>query len=71
MRVQILGKFIASNQDEKWWVLWILIGCIFLATVGYSSDHYADDVSHGRLMAKGFENAPTEFHFLQIAAPVF
>lgn len=69
--IQTLGTFIASNQDKKWWVLWIFIGGIFLATVGYSWMNYAGDVSHGRLMAKGFEVAPTEFHFLQIAAPVF
>lgn len=69
--IQTLGTFIASNQDKKWWVLWIFIGGIFLATVGYSWYHYMGDVSHGRLMAKGFEKAPTEFHFLQIAAPVF
>jgi len=69
--IQTLGTFIASNQDKKWWVLWIFIGGIFLFTVGYSWHNYAGDVSHGRLMAKGFEVAPTEFHFLQIAAPVF
>ena len=69
--IQTLGTFIASNQDKKWWVLWIFIGGIFLFTVGYSWFNYAGDVSHGRLMAKGFEVAPTEFHFLQIAAPVF
>tara|TARA_B100000401_G_scaffold110710_3_gene72253 strand:- start:251 stop:1447 length:1197 start_codon:yes stop_codon:yes gene_type:complete len=35
-------------------------------------DGIADgDVSHGRLLAKGFENAPQSFHFLQIAAPIF
>jgi len=69
--IQTLGTFIASNQNKKWWVLWIFIGGIFLFTVGYSWYNYAGDVSHGRLMAKGFEVAPTEFHFLQIAAPVF
>ncbi|MDG1849686.1 MAG: hypothetical protein P8I82_04275 [Flavobacteriales bacterium] len=69
--IQTLGTFIASNQDKKWWVLWIFIGGIFLFTVGYSWFNYAGDVSHGRLMAKGFDVAPTEFHFLQIAAPVF
>lgn len=47
------------------------IGDIFFAIVGYIWHHYAGDVSHGRLMAIGFENAPTEFHFLQIVAPVF
>ncbi|MCH1436592.1 hypothetical protein N9Y06_01075 [Flavobacteriales bacterium] len=69
--IQTLGTFIASNQDKKWWVLWIFIGGIFLFTVGYSWLNYAGDVSHGRLMAKGFDIAPTEFHFLQIAAPIF
>ena len=35
-------------------------------------DGVADgDVSHGRLLAKGFETAPQSFHFLQIAAPIF
>ena len=69
--IQTLGTFIASNQEKKWWVLWLFIGGIFLFTVGYSWFNYGGDVSHGRLMAKGFEVAPTEFHFLQIAAPVF
>lgn len=87
--IQTLGTFIASNQDKKWWVLWIFIGGVFLLTHSYSyffsdfvgafdesgnpiGDGIADgDVSHGRLLAKGFEVAPTEFHFLQIAAPIF
>ncbi len=69
--IQTLGTFIASNQEKKWWVLWIFIGGIFLATVGYSWYMFNGDVSHGRLMAKGFETAPTDFHFLQIAAPIF
>ena len=87
--IQTLGTFIASNQDKKWWVLWMFIGGVFLATHCYSwffsdfvgafdaegnpiGDGIADgDVSHGRLLAKGFEESPTEFHFLQIAAPIF
>ena len=87
--IQTLGTFIASNQDKKWWVLWIFIGGVFLLTHSYSyffsdfvgafdsngnpiGDGIADgDVSHGRLLAKGFEKAPTSFHFLQIAAPIF
>jgi hypothetical protein len=69
--IQTLGTFIASNQDKKWWVLWIFIGGIFLFTVAYSWINFDGDVSHGRLMAKGFEKSPTSFHFLQIAAPIF
>ena len=61
--IQTIGTFIASNQDKKWWVLWIFIGGIFLATVGYSWFVFNGDVSHGRLMAKGFEKSPTNFHF--------
>lgn len=69
--IQTIGTFIASNQDKKWWVLWLFIGGIFLATVAYSWVVFDGDVSHGRLMAKGFEKSPTNFHFLQIAAPIF
>lgn len=69
--IQTLGTFIASNQDKKWWVLWIFIGGVFLFTVAYSWYIYNGDVSHGRLMAKGFDQAPTQFHFLQVAAPLF
>lgn len=69
--IQTLGTFIASNQDKKWWVLWIFIGGIFILTVGYSWIQYSGDVSHGRLLSKGFDVAPSKFHFLQIAAPIF
>tara|TARA_B100000767_G_scaffold62388_1_gene58297 strand:+ start:141 stop:1340 length:1200 start_codon:yes stop_codon:yes gene_type:complete len=88
--IQTLGTFIASNQDKKWWVLWIFIGGIFLVTMTWSwmftdvvgaidpetgkviGDGIIDrDVSHGRLASKGFEKSPTNFHFLQIAAPIF
>jgi len=69
--IQTIGTFIASNQDKKWWVLWIFIGGIFFFTMLYSWINLSGDVSHGRLTSKGFETAPIEFHFLQIAAPIF
>tara|TARA_B100000683_G_scaffold261932_1_gene288406 strand:+ start:956 stop:2098 length:1143 start_codon:yes stop_codon:yes gene_type:complete len=69
--IQTIGTFIASNQDKKWWVLWIFIGGIFCLTMLYSWMTLGGDVSHGRLAAKGFEVAPKEFHFLQVAAPIF
>ena len=69
--IQTIGTFIASNQDKKWWVLWIFIGGIFFFTMLYSWLTLGGDVSHGRLTSKGFEVAPSEFHFLQIAAPIF
>ena len=34
--IQTLGTFIASNQDKKWWVLWLFIGGIFVLTMSYS-----------------------------------
>ena len=69
--IQTIGTFIASNEDKKWWVLWLFIGGIFLATVSYSWVVYDGDVSYQRLAAKGFAEAPSSFSFLQIAAPIF
>ena len=69
--IQTIGTFIASNQDKKWWVLWLFLGGIFIATITYSWLKFNGDVSNGRLLSKGFEEAPTSFHFLQVAAPVF
>lgn len=34
--IQTIGTFIASNQDKKWWILWIFIGGIFISTMSYS-----------------------------------
>lgn len=69
--IQTLGTFLASNPKTPWWLLWLFVGGIFLATVGYSWIVYDGDVSHGRLMAKGFQTAPTSFEFLHVAAPIF
>tara|TARA_B100000579_G_scaffold137603_1_gene111684 strand:+ start:2854 stop:4005 length:1152 start_codon:yes stop_codon:yes gene_type:complete len=69
--IQTLGTFIASNQDKKWWVLWIFLGGIFVFTITYSWITFDGDVSSGRLLSKGFEEPPKSFHFLQVAAPVF
>lgn len=69
--IQTIGTFIASNRDKKWWVLWLFIGGIFVATALTSWFNYDGDVSYGRLTSKGFETAPTEFRFLQVAAPLF
>jgi hypothetical protein len=69
--IQTLGTFIASNQNTRWWIMWLFVGLIFLATVGYSWVVYDGDVTHQRLQAKGFETAPTTFEYLHIAAPIF
>lgn len=69
--IQTIGTFIASNNDKKWYWLWAWIGGIFLVTVGYSWFQFDGDVSHQRLLAKGFDEQPDEFTFLQVAAPIF
>lgn len=69
--IQTIGTFLASNADKKWWVLWLWIGGIFILVVTYSWITYDGDVTHQRLTAKGFEEAPKSFTFLQVAAPLF
>ncbi len=68
--IQTIGTFISSNEDKRWWILWIFIGGIFLATVTYSWVQYDGDVSYQRLSSKGFDKAPVSFYYLQIAAPI-
>lgn len=67
--IQTLGTFIASNAKRKWWYLWLFIGFILIATIGYSWVVHGGDVSYQRLVEKGFEEAPQTFSFLQIFAP--
>ena len=69
--IQTVGTFIVSNEKQRWWVLWLFIGGVFLATVTYGWVSASGDVSFGRLASKGFAEAPTQFSFLQVAAPVF
>ncbi len=69
--IQTIGTFITSNRHKAWWVLWLFMGGIFLLTATYSFITFEGDVSYQRLASKGFETAPTEFSYLQIAAPLF
>lgn len=68
--IQTIGTFLASNKDKPWWMLWAFIGGIFLVTVTWGWVAHDGDVSYGRLASKGFEVAPTEFSYLQVAAPL-
>ncbi|WMN12661.1 hypothetical protein QYS49_00315 [Marivirga salinae] len=68
--IQTIGTFIASNSKKPWWILWLFMGLIFLATVLYSWIVFDGDVSSQRLLTKGFDKAPTSFSFLQLAAPI-
>lgn len=69
--IQTIGTFIASNAHRKWWHLWLYIGLIFVVTVTISWMLFDGDVTYQRLSTKGFEQAPQQFAFLQIAAPIF
>jgi len=69
--IQTIGTFLASNADKKWWLLWLWIGGIFLVTVTYSWYNYDGDVTYERLTSRGFDQAPSSFQFLQVAAPLF
>ena len=68
--IQTIGTFIASNRGKPWWLLWLFVGGIFLATMVYSWVVYNGDVTYGRLASKGFSTTPMTFSFLQVAAPV-
>lgn len=68
--IQTIGTFLASNAKRPWWVLWLFIAGIFVATTFYSWWQYNGDVSYQRLASKGFSEAPQEFQFLQLAAPI-
>ncbi|GAB5407902.1 MAG: hypothetical protein BalsKO_02670 [Balneolaceae bacterium] len=69
--IQTIGTFLASNMDKKWWHLWLYIGGIFLVVVTISFLMFDGDVSYQRLTSKGFSESPTNFTFLQVAAPIF
>lgn len=69
--IQTIGTFIASNQQRKWYFLWLFIGLIFVGTVTYSWIVFDGDVSYQRLTSKGFSEAPQSFSFLQLSAPIF
>ncbi len=69
--IQTIGTFIASNAHRTWWHLWLYIGLIFVATVTVSWVLFDGDVTYQRLSTKGFEQSPTKFAFLQVAAPIF
>ena len=68
--IQTIGTFLASNIKKPWWLLALYIGGIFVVTMLVSWFMYDGDVSFQRLSSKGFDTAPEEFQFLQLAAPL-
>lgn len=68
--IQTIGTFIASNQAQKWYYLWLFMGLIFVGTVTFSWIYYSGDVTYQRLRVDGLDRAPESFVFLQLAAPI-
>lgn len=69
--IQTLGTFLATNRERSTMTLWCFVAGLLLATTFSSWMQYGGDVTFQRLTAKGFETAPTQFSFLQVAAPLF
>jgi hypothetical protein len=69
--IQTIGTFLSSNSQRKWWVLWLFIGGLFVITISTSYFLFDGDISFKRLTTKGFNEAPTSFEYLQLAAPIF
>lgn len=65
--IQTLGTFLSSNRKQKWWVLWLFIGGIMLATLLYGWHLNLGDPAYGRLTKIP---EPQEFNYLQLLAPV-
>lgn len=47
--IQTLGTFLSSNENKKWWVLWLFAGSILAVTLIYGYATHNGDVSYGRL----------------------
>lgn len=65
--IQTLGTFISSNRKWPWWVLWLFIGGILVATHSYGWFHDGGDIAFGRLTKIP---QPTTFSFLALAGPI-
>lgn len=48
--IQTLGTFLSSNENRKWWVLWIFAAVILTAVLVYGWYVNGGDVTYGRLI---------------------
>ncbi|NDI98890.1 hypothetical protein GWA97_07365 [Flavobacterium sp. LaA7.5] len=71
--IQSLGTFIESNQDKKWYILWIYVGTLFLITVTISWVIFDGDVTYQRLLKPDGTSSyphPDNFSFFMLMAPL-
>ena len=69
--IQTLGTFISSNSKRPWWLLWLWISSILVATVVWGWVQNGGDPAFGRLSATGKDIPfPAEIHFLFVLPPL-
>jgi hypothetical protein len=71
--IQSLGTFIESNKERKWYVMWLYVGGIFVATVTLSWIYFDGDVTFQRLLNADGSTAyphPENFSFFTLMAPL-
>ncbi len=57
--IQTLGTFLSSNNKRPWWILWIWISGIMIATITWGWIANGGDPAFGRLSVKGIDFPPT------------
>lgn len=57
--IQTLGTFLSSNENKKWWVLWIFAAGILTAVLVYGWYENGGDVTYGRLIGDPETNSIT------------
>jgi len=65
--IQTLGTFLSSNKKVRWWVLWLFIGGILVATYASGWLTSGGDISFERLSEIP---QPSTYTFLTLSAPI-
>lgn len=65
--IQTLGTFMASNRKISWWILWLFIGGILVATHSYGWFADGGDIAFGRLDSIP---QPLSYTFLSLVGPI-
>lgn len=65
--IQTLGTFMASNRKLPWWLLWLFIGGILVATHTYGWFADGGDIAFGRLNSIP---QPLSYTFLSMIGPI-